>query len=198
MLSATSGYSIQHLANNFHKLLADPPDLPVFDQTGMEVAYLLIDGLWFGRHFVLMAYRQSKNLLLLKISVAKREVSTKIIKDLKALVEAGYHFTGIVSDDGTGIVKAVRAVFGHTPHQICLAHMHRRIVSMIGRRPKDDRIVKLRILADHVWLIESKEALRAWNQDVEKWYRANFSYLQERRLELTSYYCLLTASIKAK
>lgn len=183
MLSATSGYSIQHLVNKFHKLLDDSPALPVFDQSGMEVAYLLIDGLWFGRRFVLMAYRQSKNLLLLKISVAKREVSTKIIKDLKGLLDAGYNFTGIVTDDGTGIVKAVRAVFPHSPHQICLAHMHRRVVSMLGKKPKDERIQKLRKLADHVWLIESKSALRDWSQDIEKWHRGNFSYLLERRYD---------------
>lgn len=183
MLSSTSGYSIQHLVNKFHKLLNSPPDLPVFDQSGMEVAYLLIDGLWFGRHFVLMAYRQSKNLLLLKISVAKREVSTKIIRDLRALVAVGYRFSGIVSDDGTGIVKAVRAVFPHSPHQICLAHMHRRIVSMLGKKPKDERIQELRMLADHVWLIESKQALRDWYVDIENWYRRNFNYLRERRID---------------
>src|SRR6266498_4016457 len=74
MLSSISGYSIQHLVYEFHKLLRlDPPTLPRFDQSGYDEAYLLIDGLWFGRWFVLMVYRQSGNLRLLHISVAGKE-----------------------------------------------------------------------------------------------------------------------------
>lgn len=183
MLSGVYGYSVRYLSEVFHRLLSDPPDLPVFDQKGMEVAYLLVDGLWFGRYFVLMVYRQSKNLLLLRISVAKREVSTKIAKDLKSLLKGGYRFSGVVSDDGPGIVKAVTEVFPHVPHQICLAHMHRRAVSMLGKSPKDETVQKLRSLADHVWLIESQEALRWWKKEVIAFQHKYFKFLMEYRVD---------------
>lgn len=182
-LSDQSRYSIQYLSRRFHAyFLKDPPLLPPVDQTSTSEVFLLIDGLWLKRGFVLMAYRQSKNLTILHISVVGREVATKIAKDLKIL-KGTYVFTGVVSDGGTGIVKAVQDVFGHIPHQICLAHLHRDIIASIGRRPRDVRIQELKALTDHVWLIESKEALRWWREKIQVWMRENNEYLKERRYD---------------
>lgn len=111
-LSGLSGYSIRYLEEKFHKFLdQEPLKLPIIYQSSQEETLLLIDGLWLKRGFVLMAYRQSKNLNILHISVVGREAATKIIKDLKHLVSLGYRFTGIVSDGGTGIVKVVNGCF---------------------------------------------------------------------------------------
>lgn len=181
MLSSISGYSIQHLVYEFHKLLKlDPPHLPKFDQSGYNVAYLLVDGLWFGRWFVLMVYRQSGNLTILHISVAGKEASSKIIKDLRYLKEKlKYRFTGAVTDGGTGIVSALSIVYPHMPHQICLAHMHRDMINALGRYSKDDRVQKLKALADWVWLIESKEALKWWKDRVQTWIDKNYDFIWE-------------------
>jgi len=185
MLSSISGYSVRHLEGKFHSYFKeDPPELPKIDQSNQEMAFLLIDGLWFGRWFVLMVYRQSGNLVILHIAVAGREVTTKISRDLKLVREIGYRFTGIVSDGGTGIVGAVNLVFPHIPHQICLAHLHRGIISAIGRYPREDRIRELKMLADHVWLIESKEALRWWEQQIKQWVNSHNAYLKERRYDI--------------
>jgi len=140
-----------------------------------------IDGLWLKRGFVLMAYRQSKNLTILHISVVGREAGTKIAKGLKHLLILGYRFTAIVSDGGTGIVKAVQEVFSHATHQICLAHMHRDIIASIGRYTKDKRIKELKALSDHVWLIELKEALNWWKTQVDLWIKLNNTFLKERK-----------------
>lgn len=180
-LSIISGYSIQYLSIQFHIFLNQfPPDLAVVPQVS---AFLLIDGLWLKRGFVLMAYRQSKSLLLLHISVVGSEVAIKIAKDLK-IIKTHYHFTGIVSDGGTGIVKAVQDVFPHIPHQICLAHLHRDIISAIGKYPKQERIKDLKRLSDHIWLIESKEALRWWKQKLYLWIQQNNDFLKEKRYDL--------------
>lgn len=183
-LSANHGLSIQYLSLWFHRFLDEEkaPPIPKFDQL-REEAYLLADGLWFGRYFVLLVYRQSKDLLILKISVAKREVSTKIAKDFKALLSLGYRFTGIISDDGTGMVKAIKEVFPHVPHQICLAHMHRRALSSLGQKPKDNCVKDLRFLADWVWKIESQEARFWWRKELLKWERENRGYLGEYRVD---------------
>lgn len=187
MLASLSGYSVPYLVEKFHPYLdADPPELPLVDQSDMEVAYLLIDGLWFGRWFVLMVYRQSQNLVILHISVVGREVTTKIAKDLTRLKELGYHFTGFVSDGGTGIVGAVNKVFPHAPHQICLAHMHRDVISAIGRYPKDPRVKELKLLADLVWLIESKEALKYWHKQIKTWVSKHLMFLKEKRYDSES------------
>jgi hypothetical protein len=179
-LSSLSGYSIRQLYRLFIAYLKEnPPYSIVLDQSQTEETFLLIDGLWFGRWFVLMVYRQSKNLTILHISVAGKEVASKITKDLQQLLTNGYRFTGIVSDGGTGIVSAVQEVFPHSPHQICLAHMHRRIIASLGRYPKDYRVQELRELADWVWRIESKQALFWWNNTVKKWKQRNVQFLQE-------------------
>lgn len=185
MLSSLSGYSIQHLSEKFHEFLNQaPPKLFLIDQSAIEETFLLIDGLWFGRWFVLMVYRQSGNLVILHIAIAGREVTSKISRDLKAVKEMGYRFTGIVSDGGTGIVGAVNLVFPHIPHQICLAHLHRGIIAAIGRYPRDERVKKLKLLADHVWLIESKEALRWWEKQIGIWIKNYHTFLKERRYDI--------------
>src|SRR3972149_7397803 len=115
ILSSFSGYSIRHLVRKFHKYLEeDPPELPLLDQSNISQTFLLIDGLWFGRWFVLMVYRQSGNLTILHVSTMGREAATRIEKDLKKIKES-YLFTGIVSDGGTGIGSAVNEVFPYTP-----------------------------------------------------------------------------------
>lgn len=131
-----------------------------------------------------MVYRQSKNLTILHIAVCGREVGTKIAKDLKKLVGFGYRFTGIISDGGTGILKAVDDVFPNIPHQICLAHMHRAVIAAIGRYPKDEKVRELKRLADHVWLIESKEALKWWKGEVDNWIKRYNFFLKEKRYDL--------------
>lgn len=185
MLSSVSGFSKRHLQGKFYEyFLQEPPQLPLLDQSSFEETFLLLDGLWLKRGFVLMAYRQSRNLTILHISVVGHEVATKIAKDLKQLLALGYRFTGIVSDGGTGIVKAVGDMFPHAPHQICLAHLHRDLIAAIGKYPKDEKVKELKHLADHVWLIESKEALRLWAQQVKHW-RTNYTvFLKEKRYDL--------------
>jgi hypothetical protein len=183
-LSDQSGYSIQYLQRKFRLLFfQEIPPLPILDQSRYEETFLLLDGLWLKRGFVLMAYRQSRNLTILHISVVGREAATKIAKDLRILKKQ-YVFTGIVSDGGTGIVKAVGEVFPHAPHQICLAHLHRDCINAIGKYPKDERVKELKLLADHVWLIESKEALRWWKQQVDLWIKQHQSFLKEKRCDI--------------
>ncbi|MBU4017497.1 transposase [Patescibacteria group bacterium] len=185
MLSSLSGYSVRYLEKKFHAyFLENPPELPHIDQSSITETFLLIDGLWFGRWFVLMVYRQSGNLVILHIAIAGREVTSKISRDLKIVREMGYRFTGIVSDGGTGIIGAVNKVYPHIPHQICLAHLHRGIIAAIGRYPRDERVKKLKLLADHVWLIESKEALRWWEKQIEIWIKNYHTFLKERRYDI--------------
>jgi len=187
MLSSISGLSVRYLEAEFHKLLElEPPALPRFDQSKFEITYLLIDGLWFGRWFVLLAYRQSGTLYLLHVSIAGREASTKIVRDLKYIKnELKYKFTGAVTDGGTAIVSAVTEVYPHMPHQICLAHMHRQIINALGRYSKDQRITELISLANHIWFIESTEALNWWKHKVKNWFFENLFFLKETRTDET-------------
>lgn len=106
-----SGYTTQSLLFKFHHLLnQDPPPIQL-SQLPTDEAYLLIDGLWFGKKFCLVIYRQSKLKLLLHASFMFKEWSSLIAKDLLCLKKKGYRFTGIISDGGTGIRNAVFRTF---------------------------------------------------------------------------------------
>lgn len=128
-----------------------------------------------------MVYRQSKSKLFLFASFMAREYGSLIAKDLENLKKKNYRFTGVVSDGGTGLRKAVFKVFGHIPHQICLAHTHRQAVNSLGRCPKDNRVKELKKLADHLWLIESKEALCWWQEKLQEWINRNRDFTMEYR-----------------
>jgi len=127
-----------------------------------------------------MLYRHSKKKIIIHLSFLKREYGSQIARDLKIL-NRRYHFTGVVSDGGRGILNAVFTVFGHIPHQICMAHLHRDIVSAIGRFPKDERVKELKRIADHIWLIESKEALNWWRNKLQHWINKNRDFLSETK-----------------
>lgn len=116
--------------------------------------------------------------MIIHASFVSKERGSLIAKDLKYL-KSKYRFTGIVSDGGTGIRNAVFMVFGNIPHQICMAHLHRDVINAIGRHPKNERVRKLKKLADHIWLIESKEALHWWRDKLQKWIDQNREFLHE-------------------
>lgn len=184
-LCRLSRLSLSTLHRAFDGFLHEDPPIASIPQTISEYSYLILDGKWFGKKLCLMLYRESKNKLIIHYSFMKKEVGTKISKDLKYIHSLGYCFTGIVSDGGTGIRKAVLTVYGNIPHQICMAHMHRDAVNAIGRRPKDLRVKDLKDLADHMWKIESHEARLWWKHEVEKWYWRNWMFLNERRQDTT-------------
>lgn len=141
--------------------------------------YLLIDGLWFGKVFCLMLYRIHHSPFLIKARIMKKEWGSLIAKDLEDLKGQGYVFSGFITDGGTGVMKAIKKVYPHSPHQICLAHIHREARKGVGKKPKDFRLQRLKELVDHLWLIESPEALRWWKQEVANWIQVNQDYLKE-------------------
>lgn len=181
-LTSWSRYSLSKLERNFQALLKEhPPSLTIPQPNTGEEAYLILDAIWFGKRYCLMLYRQSRSKVILYASFMVKEWGSLIAKDLRLLKEKGYCFTAVVSDGGTGIRKAITHVFGHIPHQICLAHLHRQCVAGMGRRPKDERVRELKRIADHLWLIESKEALKWWKTWLQDWIERNRRFLRERK-----------------
>lgn len=181
-LSRWSGYSIRYLEKRFHTLLADEPPTLILPKVSQDTeTYLILDGRWFGKKICLMLYRQSRSKLILYASFMPKEYGSLILKNLKTLETQGYRFTGVVSDGGTGIKKAVVKMYGQIPHQLCMAHIHRQATNGLGKHPKEENIQRLKALADHMWLVESKEALAWWKTEVNQWIRENGLYLGTTR-----------------
>lgn len=163
----------------FHKYLDQlPPSLKLPLPT-REEQYLIYDGLWFGKKLCLLAYRIYQDPLIIYASTRKSERASQIDTDLKQIKSSGYQIDGVIIDGGTGVVNGKKAVFPNTPLQICLAHVHRQASIGLGRYPKDYRLQRLRSLTDHLFLIESKEALRWWLNEVKAWGQVHRDYLNE-------------------
>lgn len=185
MVSQGNGFSVRYLERVFHHYLSQQPPVYILPKTTTKETFLLVDGLWLKKWYVMMVYRRSKDLTILHLSVAGKEAKSCIVDDLDRIRRKGFSFTGIVSDGGRGVVGAIQAVFPNILHQICMAHMHRDAVNALGVNPKDIRIKQLKRLADHMWLIESQEALSWWKQQVNSWITHNYEYLQEYREDTT-------------
>ncbi len=142
-----------------------------------------------------MLYRHSKRKVILHASFVSKEYGSLIAKDLK-LLKMKYHFTGIVSDGGTGIRNAVFKVFGSIPHQICMAHLHRDIINALGRYPKDYRVKRLKKIADHIFLIESKEALNWWRDKLQRWIDKNRNFLMEYRTDTDGHWWYIHTGVR--
>lgn len=165
----------------FHRYLAQSPPLLPLPPLDRDYVFLLIDGKWNGQRDVTVLYRRSDTKTILLATVMKKEYGSLIAKDLRRLREQGFDCSGVVSDGGTGIVKAVKQVFPEVEHQHCLAHIHRQYTNALGQQPQDPRVQDLRRLVNHLFLIESKAALKDWLLWVKDWHYQNREYLRERR-----------------
>lgn len=186
VLSYQSGISVKTLHTAFTSFLAQSPSQEnPSSQVRSRSHVLLIDGLWFNRWFVLMVYRESGNLKILRISTGEKELKRHIVFDLQMLSATGYLFNGITTDGGKPILGAIQKVYPTLPHQICLAHMHRSVISNLGRKPTDLRVRFLKQIADLVWFVDTKEKKEAWSMLVDEWVRRHRDFLDEKRRDDT-------------
>jgi len=177
VLSRWSKIPTATLRYHFNQLLLENPPFIHIPLITAHQQYLLTDGLWFGRLFVLMVYKLTAHAGILHASIARKEWSYHISRDLKLIRKRGVILTGIVSDGATGITRAVTEVFGAIPHQICLAHMHRSLISCLGIHPKEPETQALRAFADEVWDLKTRAQLKAWNKQLKGWVKNNQNYL---------------------
>lgn len=113
------------------------------------------------------------------MSFARKEYAERVRDDIQYIESLGYQIVGTVSDGGKGVVRGIAQALPHKPHQICLAHVHREARKGVGKYPKDPHLLRLKRLIDHVWLLESKEALSWWLCDLQQWIDGNQIFLQE-------------------
>jgi len=195
-LAVWSGYSVQYLHARFTQLLTQQPPALLLTQEATTEAYLILDGRWFGKRACLMLYRQSKSKLIIYASFMKREYGSLILKNLKELHKRGFRFTGIVSDGGTGIRNAVIRMYGAIPHQICMAHIHRQATNSLGKYPKEERVRRLKALADHLWRIESNEARQWWKEQIDQWIAEHRSFLSETKWDTTGHWWYVHTGVR--
>lgn len=74
-----SGYSCSYLIKQFHQYLLQEPPCCIFPKTLSRETFLLVDGLWLKRWYVMMVYRRSKDLAILHLSVAGKEAKGRLL-----------------------------------------------------------------------------------------------------------------------
>lgn len=110
-LADQSGFSTKTLQRYVHyQLEKETPKLDLLISLPRPY-YLVLDGLWFEKEFVLMVYRISGLPFIIHHSYMKKEWGSQITKDLEYLKELGCDPDGLVSDGGTGITKAIKKSF---------------------------------------------------------------------------------------
>ncbi len=182
-LQVISGYSISTLQTAFQGYLDTVQKDVIHPAQTTKPIVLLLDGLWFGRSFVVMAYRSSQSLKIIRISTGVKELKSIIKKDLLHISAEGYSVSGIVSDGGKPILGALQYVYPSTPHQVCLAHMHRSLISSIGKYPHEYCVQLLKHLSDMVWWVQTKEQQYAWYTLVTFWQERYHEYVNARRMD---------------
>jgi hypothetical protein len=178
-LAGHSTYSGPYLDSWFQDRLAHRPPYFSLPTPRREEQYVLLDGLWFGKSLNLLAYRLHRWPFIIHHSFGKRETAPRVCRDLTWIKKQAYLPSGIVSDGGRGIVSGVKQACGPLLHQICLLHMARQARASIGRHPTEPRLEKLKYLVDHLFLIESKEALRWYVEELKAWGEVNKDYLTQ-------------------
>lgn len=83
MLNDESGYSIGHLIRVFHHYLSQEPPLVTLKPAIHDVTFLLVDGLWLKKWYVMMVYRRSKDLTILLL----------LHKDSKKIIRSYYFYS---------------------------------------------------------------------------------------------------------
>lgn len=178
-LSCQTTYSPSYLDAWFQDQLEKTPPYFYLPTPHREEQYLLMDGLWFGESLNLMAYRLHHWPFIIHHSFGLRETASRVRRDLTSITDKSYLLSGIVSDGGKGIISGVKESCGHLRHQICLLHMMRQARSGVGKHPTDYRTAELGSLINHLFLIESKEALKWYVEQLKDWHDRNKSFLSE-------------------
>ena len=111
-----------------------------------------IDGKWLHRQGVVMIYRDVTNKINLYWSFHLSESYGAIQADFERVIPLikDHMPSGIVTDWKGAIVSAVNTFIPSPPHQRCLAHVERQLLTFLPLRSPIQATQKLRIIAQVV------------------------------------------------
>lgn len=128
---------------------------------------------------------------VLAVELANRESASSWRDFLLGLKQRGLHGVEfVVSDDHSGLKKAVREVLSEAAWQRCYVHFLRNALDYLPKRGADDCLQELRWLYDRRDLAEVRRDLAAW---LGKWggkYPRLCTWVEENIEETLTYYRL--------
>ncbi|MBQ6012550.1 MAG: IS1249 family transposase [Firmicutes bacterium] len=75
----------------------------------------------------------------------------------------------VVSDGGTGFVKALKKVWPHARHQRCVFHAFCQVKRYVTSKPKTAAGIELYMLSKELMHLEDKQAAEEWTQRFVQW-----------------------------
>ena len=128
---------------------------------------------------------------VLGVELANRESSTSWTAFLERLRNRGLHGVDfVVSDDHSGLKKAIRGVFPMSFWQRCYVHFLRNALDYLPRKTSDDCMQELRWIYDRKNFAEAKKVLNEWYIRWEKKYSRLCNWVEDNIEETLSFYKL--------
>lgn len=143
-----------------------------------------VDGKWLHRAGVVMIYRNITDKVNLDWSWHRSESYEAITADFKSLlpVITGNLPKGIVSDWKGAIVSAINEFLPPTPHQRCLSHVQRQLLSFLLLRSPIPATRQLRAIAKDITKINTNEEKNRWEKAVDDWITKCQPLLKEKTI----------------
>jgi putative transposase len=128
---------------------------------------------------------------VLGVELAGRESASSWREFLQGLRQRGLHGVEfVVSDDHSGLKRAIREVVPEAAWQRCYVHFLRNALDHLPRKAGDDCLTELRWLYDRHDLDEARRDLTAWLAKWEGKHRKLCAWVEEHIAETFSFYRL--------
>jgi len=147
---------------------------------GKEII-LILDGTLISKDRVLLIVYDFISKQPLAWAFTNRECFHSWVK-LLSRVQAKHRVAALVSDGQKGLIKALQMLFPGIPHQRCIAHIVRRSLAWLTRKPKTEAGLELRLLILKLKNVQSKELVLLWKQYFKLWDEKHREFLKEKSL----------------
>jgi len=165
------------LSRRFGSLDVPPSPVPLCSFTHPPV--LVLDGTTISKITVLIIVYNTISDQPLAWSFVLRE-KFDVWHTLLMRIAVRYQPHAIVSDGQKGLLKAAKAIFPHTPHQRCLAHVIRLSLAWLTRNPQTSAGQELRILIRNLAQVKTPAHANAWRESFALWNAYYEEFLKEK------------------
>lgn len=135
---------------------------------------VLVDGIWIGSWCLLLAISDEGDLLAWQW--CGRETTAAWTALLEQVPAPGV----VVSDGGSGLPSALRAIWPETKHQRCIFHLQMNVSRHLTRNPRTPAGKAFRELVMQLSDVDDEESAIAWQLLLEQWWQT-FGHLTRER-----------------
>lgn len=145
---------------------------------GKEII-LILDGTYISKDRVLLIAYDLISEQPIAWAFTSRECFDSWVR-LLSKIKTKHIVSALVSDGQKGLIKAIQMLFPDIPHQRCIAHIVRRSLAWLTRRPKTEAGLELRHLILKLKNVKSEELVLLWKKDFRLWDEKHRDFLKQK------------------